>query len=85
MFDFDIFLHMVSYLADEMRRYRIAEEKGLRPTLPPRDYRPHAAHILKFCRRTSGGRQYKELEGALDRLAGTRIKIVNLTGGKGGQ
>lgn len=82
VFDFDIFLHMVSYLADEMRRYRIAEEKGLRPTLPPRDYRPHAAHILKFCRRTSGGRQYKELEGALDRLAGTRIKIVNLTGGK---
>lgn len=82
VFDYDIFLHMVSYLADEMRRYRVAEEKGLRPTLPARDYRPHAAHILKFCRRASGGRQYKDLEDALDRLAGTRIKIVNISGGK---
>src|SRR5262249_2539171 len=41
-----------------------------------------AAHILKFCRRSSGGKQYKDLEAALDRLAGTRIKIVNLGGGK---
>ena len=82
VFDYDIFLHMASHLAEEMRRYRIAEEKGQRPSLPPRVYRPHAAHILKFCRRASGGRQYKDLEGALDRLAGTRIKIVNLTGGK---
>src|SRR4051812_2341407 len=82
VFDYDIFLHMVSHLAEEMRRYKIAEGKGLRPTLPARVYRPNAAHILKFCRRASGGRQYKDLEDALDRLAGTRIKIVNLTGGK---
>lgn len=82
VFDYDIFLHMASHLAEEMRRYRLAEGKGQRPSLPPRVYRPHAAHILKFCRRASGGRQYKDLEGALDRLAGTRIKIVNLTGGK---
>lgn len=82
VFDYDIFLHMASHLADEMRRFRVAEGKGLRPSLPARVYRPNAAHILKFCRRASGGRQYKDLEDALDRLAGTRIKVVNLTGGK---
>ncbi|MBN8966672.1 MAG: replication initiator protein A, partial [Rhizobiales bacterium] len=81
-FDHAIFLHMVSFLAEETRRYRIAESKGLRPNLPPRVYRPNASHILKFCRRSSGGRQYKDLEAALDRLAGTRIKIVPLHGGK---
>jgi hypothetical protein len=82
VFDYDIFLHMVTYLAEEMRQYRIQESKGLRPNLPPRVYRPNASHILKFCRRSSGGRQYKDLEAALDRLAGTRIKVVPLHGGK---
>lgn len=82
VFDYDIFLHMMSYLAEETRRYRIDESKGLRPSLPPRVYRPSAAHILKFCRRSSGGQQYKNLEAALDRLAGTRLKVVPLQGGK---
>ncbi|MEY2853174.1 MAG: replication protein [Pseudomonadota bacterium] len=81
-FDYDIFLNMVSYLAEEVRRYRIAEQKGQRPDLPPKVYRPNSAHILKFCRRSDGGRQYEELEAALERLAATRIKIVNLAGGK---
>jgi plasmid replication initiation protein len=82
VFDYDIFLNMVSYLAEEVRRYRLDEEKGLRPTLPPKIYRPSAAHILKFCRRRSGGRQYEEVEEALQRLAKTTIKVVNLTRGK---
>jgi len=82
VFDYDIFLHMMSYLAEETRRYRIEESKGRRPDLPPRVYRPSAAHILTFCRRSSGGKQYKSLEAALDRLAGTRVKIVPLYGGK---
>ena len=82
VFDYDIFLHMMSYLAEETRRYRIDESKGLRPSLPPRVYRPSASHILKFCRRSSGGKQYKSLEAALDRLAGTRLKVVPLYGGK---
>lgn len=82
VFDYDIFLHMVSHLAEEFRRYKNDEAKGLRPTLPAKVYRPSAAHILKFCRRSSGGRQYKDLEASLDRLKGTQIKIVNLNGGK---
>lgn len=82
VFDYDIFLHMMSYLAEEARRYRIEVSKGLRPEAPSRVYRPSAAHILKFCRRSSGGKQYKNLEAALDRLAGTRVKVVPLHGGK---
>ena len=81
-FDYDIFLAMVSWLAEEMRQYRIDEGKGLRPSLPPKVFRPAGSEILKFCRREAGGRQYKALEAALDRLLATRIKIVNLSGGK---
>ncbi|EJN16272.1 Replication initiator protein A [Bradyrhizobium sp. YR681] len=82
VFDYDIFLHMVTYLAEEARRYHIDISKGLRPNLPPQVYRPKASHILKFCRRGSGGLQYKSLEAALDRLSGTRLKVANLRGGR---
>ncbi|BAV53036.1 replication protein (plasmid) [Mesorhizobium loti] len=80
-YDYDIFLNMVSYLAEEMRRYRAAEKDNRRTSLPSQVYRPTAAQILKFCRRERGGKQYDELEKALDRLQATRIKIVNV--GKG--
>jgi len=78
-YDYDIFIHMVTHLAVAMRDYRQAEAKGLRPSLPPRTYRPTAAEILKFCRREQGGRQYEQLEPSLDRLQATRYKITNLT------
>jgi plasmid replication initiation protein len=82
VFDYDIFLNMVSYLAEEVRRYRQDEGKGLRPTLPAKVYRPSASHILKFCRRSDGGKSYEDLEAALDRLNKTTIKVVNLSSGK---
>ena len=82
VFDYDIFLNMVSYLAEEVQQYRRDEAKGLRPTVPPKVYRPSASHILKFCRRSDGGKSYEDLEAALDRLAATTIKVVNLSGGK---
>lgn len=82
VFDYDIFLNMVSYLAEEVQQYRRDEAKGLRPTLPPKVYRPNASHILKFCRRSDGGKAYEDLEAALDRLSHTIIKVVNLSGGK---
>lgn len=78
-YDYDIFIHMVTHLAVAMRDYRNAETKGLRPSLPPRTYRPTAAEILKFCRREQGGKQYEQLEPSLDRLQATRYKITNLT------
>lgn len=81
-YDYDIFLSMVSYLAEEVRRFRIEEQKGRRPSLPPPTYRPSATQILRFCRRGTGGKQYLALESALDRLQATRIKITNLSGGK---
>jgi plasmid replication initiation protein len=77
-YDYDIVINMISYLAEATRQYSIDEEKGRRPTLPPRVYRPAAAEILKFCRRELGGKQYEDLERALDRLQATRIKITNV-------
>lgn len=82
VFDYDIFLNMISFLAEEVRRFRIETEKGLRPSLPAKSYRPSVAHILKFCRRSDGGRQYEEIEAALRRLAKTTISVTNLAGGK---
>ncbi|WFU07539.1 replication initiator protein A (plasmid) [Rhizobium sp. CB3171] len=82
VFDYDIFLNMVSYLAEEVQKFRREDKKGLKPSLPPKTYRPSASHILKFCRRSDGGKSYEDLEAALDRLANTTIKVVNLSGGK---
>lgn len=79
-YDYDIFIHMVSHLASEMKEYRYREAKGHKPSLPPRTYRPSAHEILKFCRRGQGGKQYEQLEPALDRLQSTRYKITNLGG-----
>jgi plasmid replication initiation protein len=81
-YDYDIVINMISHLAEAVRVYRIEEAKGRRPTLPGRIYRPAAAEILKFCRRDLGGKQYLDLERALDRLQATRVKITNLHGGK---
>lgn len=77
-FDYDIFIHMVTSLTSALKEYRIAEKKGLRPSLPPRCYRPSIGEILNFIRRGQGGRQYEQIEGTLDRLQATRIKITNL-------
>lgn len=81
-YDYDIFIFLVSQLAYQMKEYRAAEKRGLRPSLPPNVYRANAAQILKFCRIDRGGRQYAQLEGALDRLQATRYKITNLTDNK---
>ncbi len=78
-YDYDIVINMVSHLTEARRQFLIDESKGLRPSLPPRTYRPAAADILKFCRRTLGGKQYRDLERSLDRLQATRIKITNLS------
>lgn len=40
VFDYDIFLNMISYLAEEVRRYRIDAEKGPAPACRPRSTGP---------------------------------------------
>lgn len=77
-FDYDIVINMISHLAEETRRYRIDEAKGLKPSLPPQVYRPAAAEILKFCRRELGGKQYEDLERTLARLHKTSVRITPL-------
>ena len=70
--DYDIVIHMVSYLNAEMERYR----RGERDTPPERKYRPDTYEILKFLRRDNGGEQYKQLELSLQRLNATTITII---------
>lgn len=71
IWDYDILLMMVSHMTEAMNRYR--DGKGQKPT---NVYKPHTSEILKFCRRSHGGKQVEELEKALDRLQGTTIKSV---------
>lgn len=74
VWDYDIVLMAISHLTEAMNRYR--NGRGEKPGLT---FRPHVSEILKFCRRSDGGRQYEEIEGALDRLKNTTIKIVRTT------
>lgn len=69
--DYDLVLMAISHLAAATRDY-----KAGRGPKPSRTFRPHAVDIFKFRRRRRGGKQYKELEGTLDRLKTTSIKIV---------
>ena len=69
--DYDLVLMAISHLAVATRDY-----KAGRAPKPSRTFRPHAVDIFKFRRRKRGGKQYKELEGTLDRLKTTSIKIM---------
>lgn len=81
VFDYDIFNQHGLCTCGRSEKVRAGETKGLRPSLPSKVYRPSIAHILKFCRRSSGGRQYEEIEAALRRLSKTTITVTNLSGG----
>lgn len=71
IWDYDIVVMLASHLTEAINRYR--EGKGEKPG---RTFRPSTSDILKFCRKGDGGRQVDAVEGALDRLKGTTIKIV---------
>lgn len=70
--DYDIIIHMISYLNAEAEKWRNGHIDK-----PPRHYRPNAYDILKFCRRGDGGKQNKILEDALDRLSHMTLKITS--------
>lgn len=75
IFDYDIFLYMVSFLTNEMNKVRGEIKAGRESYLPPRKIKPSVAELLKYCRRDHGGKNYKLLEKALERLSTTKIKI----------
>lgn len=83
IFDYDVFLFVVSYLVREMERVKEEVKKGHDVRLPPRQIRPPVAELLKFCRRDDGGKQYKQLEATLERLSSTKISIKKHGTGKG--
>lgn len=78
VWDYDIVLMAISHLTDSMNLYR--QGRGEKPS---RIFRPHVSEILKFCRRSDGGRQYEEIEGALKRLSTTFVEVVTTTQAKG--
>lgn len=80
IWDYDIVLMAISHLAEAARAYRAGKADK-----PSRIFRPHLSDILKFCRRSDGGRQYEEIEAALDRLKNTTIKFVRTRPGRGGK
>lgn len=75
IFDYDIFLYMVSYLTHEMNQVRENVKRGHEAYLPPRIIQPPVYDLLKYCRRDDGGENYKLLEAALERLSTTKISI----------
>lgn len=74
VWDYDIVLMAISHLTDAMNLYK--QGRGEKPS---RTFRPQVSEILKFCRRSDGGRQYEEIEGALKRLSTTFVEVVTTT------
>jgi plasmid replication initiation protein len=70
VWDYDIVLMAISRLTEAMNQYR----KGERDK-PGRVFRPKASEILKFCRRSDGGKQKDDLVEAMERLSTTHIKM----------
>jgi plasmid replication initiation protein len=70
VWDYDIVLMAVSHLTEAMNRHR--QGRGDKPS---RVFRPHASEILKFCRRSDGGRQKDDLVDALIRLNTTHVAV----------
>ncbi|MEP6606108.1 MAG: replication initiator protein A [Nitrosospira sp.] len=78
VWDYDIVLMAISHLTDATNLYK--QGRGEKPS---RIFWPHVSEILKFCRRSDGGRQYEEIEGALKRLSTTFVSVVTTTRTKG--
>lgn len=77
VWDYDLVLMMISALAEAAQAWRA----GNAPK-PATTWTPHTAEILKFCRRGDGGAEYQLLEGTLNRLQGTFVKVISENGGK---
>lgn len=80
VWDYDIVLMAISHLTEALNRF-----KSGRGEMPGRTFQPHVSEILKFCRKSDGGRQYEEIEAGLDRLKNTTLKIVRTKKSRGGR
>lgn len=79
VWDYDLVLMAVSHLTEAMNRYR--EGKG---DMPGRVFHPHLTDILKFCRRSDGGKQKDDLIEALLRLNTTHVAVERVKNGENG-
>jgi len=80
VWDYDLVLMAVSHLTEAMNRYR--EGKGEKPG---RVFRPHVADVLKFCRRSDGGKQKDDLVQTCIRLNTTHVAVQRTKKAKNGR
>lgn len=70
VWDYDLVLMAISQLTEAMNRYRAG-----RDAMPGRVLRPHVADVLKFCRRSDGGKQKDDLVETCLRLNTTHVAV----------
>ena len=80
VWDYDLVLMAVSHLTEAVNRYR--EGKGEKPG---RVFRPYVADVLKFCRRSDGGKQKDDLVQACLRLNTTHVAVQRFKKSKNGR
>lgn len=80
VWDYDLVLMMISQLTKAMNFYRKGQGEK-----PGRIFRPHIADILKFCRRTYGGKQRDDLVETCIRLNTTHVAIQRARKTKNGR
>lgn len=80
VWDYDLVLMAISHLTEAMNRYR--EGKGVKPG---RVFRPHVTDVLKFCRRSDGGKQKDDLVETCIRLNTTHVAVQRTGKAKNGR
>jgi plasmid replication initiation protein len=80
VWDYDLVLMAVSHLTEAMNRFR--DGKGEKPG---RVFRPHVGDVLRFCRRTDGGKQKDDLVATCIRLNTTHVAMQRTKKAKNGR
>jgi hypothetical protein len=80
IWDYDIVLMAISKLTEAINRYRKSGGEK-----PGRVFCPHVSEIIRFCRRTEGGKQREALVEALIRLNRTHIHMERVKVAKNGR
>lgn len=80
VWDYDLVLMAVSHLTEAMNRYRDGRSEK-----PGRVFRPHVGDVLKFLRRTDGGKQKHDLVETCLRLNTTHVAVRRTEKGKNGR